>query len=523
MPLDVRLEMLQCNWVPLNEINHTGSANMNKLEMRSSLGMMIATLFLAVLPQTAQAEKSDKDTQANSHTADMAAPGINDADIESALWGLVQKAGAKNDYETYLAQYPNGRYAKLAKARLAKLNKMKCIFPNSGKGAPIWLCGAPVEGVAIGAVGSSTNSELGVDFMKQRAVADAREVITRLHFSSDFLVKASENEDKSADAASQEEISDLPALQPIIDQVSQDGKILKDIIGPDGAMYVYIGLDEAAVLKLKKFAAKQSKKFAETNALLAAMKSGNANDIGRLLPAGAEANAKDENGNTLLAIAAKNGHKAAAELLIARGADINAKGRNGRTPLDYAALNGHKEVAGLLIAKGADINARNDDSNSPLHDAAAKGHMDVAELLAAKGADINARDKDGHTPLYFAAYFERKDIAELLISKGADINAKSKISGKGGYILLHVAAQNGSMDMTGLLIANGADVNAMAEDGQTPLHSAVSNGRKHVVGLLIAKGAKVNAADKAGRTPLAYATDKGDDVLAEMLRQHGGK
>lgn len=519
MPQDVRLEY---NWAPLNEINHTESANMNKLEMRSTLGMMIAIFFLAVLPQTAQAEKSDKDAQTNPQATGIAAPCGNEADIENALWSLVQKAGAKNDYATYLAQYPNGRYARLAKTRLAKLGKLKCLFPNSGKEAPAWLCGAPGEGVAIGAVGSSPNSDTGVDLMKQRAVAHAREAITRQHFA-DFLVKAKENADESADAAEDEDTSDLAALQPIIDQVAQDGRVLKDIIGPDGAMYVYIGLDEAAVLKLKKFAAKQGKKFAEMNALLAAAKSGNADDLGRLLSAGADANAKDASGNTLLVIAAKNGHKALAERLIAKGADINAKGRNGRTPLDYAALNGYMEIAELLIAKGAAVNARSNDGSTPLHGAAAKGHMDLAELLAAKKADINAKDKDGHTPLYFAVYFERKDIAELLIAKGADINAKSKIADKGGYLLLHVAARNGSLDMTDLLIAKGADVNAVAEDGQTPLHSAVSNGRKNVVGLLIAKGAKVNATDKAGRTPLAYATDKGDDVLAEMLRQHGGK
>lgn len=495
---------------------------MNKLEIRRLLGMMAAVISLAVLPQTVQAEKSDKDVQANPQATGIAAPGGNEADIEKALWGLVQKAGAKNDYDTYLAQYPNGRYARLAKARLVKLGKLKCLFPNSGKEAPDWLCGAPGEGVAIGAVGSSPNSDIGVDLMKQRAVADAREAITRQHFA-DFLVKAKESADKPADAADDEETSDLSALQPIIDQVAQDGKILKDIIGPDGAMYVYIGLDEAAVLKLKKFAAKQGKIFAETNALMAAAKSGNADDIGRLLSAGADANAKDESGNTLLVIAAKNGHKALAERLIAKGADINAKGRNGRTPLDYAALNGYKEIAELLIAKGADVNARSNDGSTPLHGAAAKGHMDVAELLVAKRADIKAKDKDGHAPLYFAVYFERKDIAELLIAKGADINAKSKISDKGGYILLHVAARNGSLDMTDLLIAKGADVNAVAEDGQTPLHLAVSNERKNAVGLLLAKGAKVNATDKEGRTPLVYATNKGNEAIAEMLRKQGGK
>ena len=44
-------------------------------------------------------------------------------DQESALWSEVQKGNSVDDYEVYLAQYPNGKYVALAKSRLAKLKE----------------------------------------------------------------------------------------------------------------------------------------------------------------------------------------------------------------------------------------------------------------------------------------------------------------------------------------------------------------------------------------------------------------
>jgi hypothetical protein len=42
-------------------------------------------------------------------------------DSESALWNEVQKGHSKDDYDAYLAQYPKGKYAALAKSRIKKL------------------------------------------------------------------------------------------------------------------------------------------------------------------------------------------------------------------------------------------------------------------------------------------------------------------------------------------------------------------------------------------------------------------
>jgi hypothetical protein len=55
------------------------------------------------------------------HTNAGADPASNREDSENALWDEVQKGNNKDDYSAYLAQYPNGKYAALAKSRINKL------------------------------------------------------------------------------------------------------------------------------------------------------------------------------------------------------------------------------------------------------------------------------------------------------------------------------------------------------------------------------------------------------------------
>jgi ankyrin repeat protein len=72
--------------------------------------------------------------------------------------------------------------------------------------------------------------------------------------------------------------------------------------------------------------------------------------VRRLLDQGADANARDELGQTPLHHAACNDHRDVAELLIRRGAVVTARDNVGRTPLYISAICGHLELNQLLIA-----------------------------------------------------------------------------------------------------------------------------------------------------------------------------
>jgi ankyrin repeat protein len=70
--------------------------------------------------------------------------------------------------------------------------------------------------------------------------------------------------------------------------------------------------------------------------------------------------------------------------LIFAGADVEARGENGIQPLHLAAARGDQALCDLLIARGADPQATMDDGTTPAKLAAARGFATLGEALGAK-------------------------------------------------------------------------------------------------------------------------------------------
>ncbi|MBC8867858.1 MAG: ankyrin repeat domain-containing protein [Planctomycetes bacterium] len=296
---------------------------------------------------------------------------------------------------------------------------------------------------------------------------------------------------------------------------------------------------------------------------------GNVGDLKALLASGADANARDARGVTLLHTAAACGSKAVVEVLIAHGVDVDVKGGAGNTPLHGAILNGRKDLAELLIAHEADVNAKDREGRTPLHLAVIRGFQPIAELLLANGADVNAKTNSGTTPLhsasavfgdlfmvpigmakvllahkadvnakddrgwtplhYCGSFHESREVAELLMAHGAKpdvwvhiaLNDPQKVKGllaEGanvngkdgeGNTLLHAAAGSGVTEVVEVLIAHGADVRAKNKLGDTPLHEVAATEYAEAAKLLIARGAAVDARNKLRHTPLHTAAITG--------------
>jgi ankyrin repeat protein len=90
-------------------------------------------------------------------------------------------------------------------------------------------------------------------------------------------------------------------------------------------------------------------------AVLLAPPLGDAGAVKALLDKGAEANARDPKGNTLLMLTASSDAipVEAVKTLIERGADLNAKNPEGKTALDFAKQRGSNPVIDLLVKAGA--------------------------------------------------------------------------------------------------------------------------------------------------------------------------
>src|SRR5689334_23031172 len=75
----------------------------------------------------------------------------------------------------------------------------------------------------------------------------------------------------------------------------------------------------------------------------------------RLIAAGEPIDARDDDGETALFVAAAFEQRDAVECLLEHGADVRAGNAAGRTPLHGAAEAGKRAAIELLLAYGADI------------------------------------------------------------------------------------------------------------------------------------------------------------------------
>ena len=72
---------------------------------------------------------------------------------------------------------------------------------------------------------------------------------------------------------------------------------------------------------------------------------------------GLPADVRDEQGNTLLMLAAYHGHAGTVAMLLEHGADPDAANHRGQTPLAGAVFKGEDAVVRLLADSGADLDA----------------------------------------------------------------------------------------------------------------------------------------------------------------------
>ena len=160
----------------------------------------------------------------------------------------------------------------------------------------------------------------------------------------------------------------------------------------------------------------------EGRELIDASFAGNVELITKLLAAGADVNAADQNGITPLIAASSSLQKGAVELLLSHAADPSLKTKEGFTASDFL--------------------------NSRLIDASSAGNVELIAKLLAAGADVNATDQNGITPLIAASSSLQKGAVELLLSHAADPSLKTKQ----GFTAYDFAKNQLNDDLASLLI-----------------------------------------------------------------------
>jgi serine/threonine-protein phosphatase 6 regulatory ankyrin repeat subunit B len=235
--------------------------------------------------------------------------------------------------------------------------------------------------------------------------------------------------------------------------------------------------------------------------LAGAVKSRDLKKVNDLLARGADPNALDSEGISVLAHAAARGNLQILQALVEHGADVRARDRNGDTPLLSAVTYPLLDVAVVkfLVEHGADLNAENHGWNV-LRGASYLGNPSVVRFLLDQGVDVNGKDQEGQTALMAVSKSEfwwKPEIPPLWWQPE-----------KPGR---HRAEPQGVMQV---LLDHGAQINAQDEKGRTALMLATA---RPAIKFLVDRGADLNVKNRDGKTALMLAEDQGRrDVAAQL-------
>uniref|UniRef100_A0ACD5W2Q7 Uncharacterized protein n=1 Tax=Avena sativa TaxID=4498 RepID=A0ACD5W2Q7_AVESA len=179
---------------------------------------------------------------------------------------------------------------------------------------------------------------------------------------------------------------------------------------------------------------------------------------------------------TPLEHAVSGGNLPAVRFLLDHGADIHQENEEGATVLHLAAMKGKCDIVKLLLSRGADIEGKS-EQGTPLHFAAVKGHETTVEVLLEHHADVSKIVPSCLlTPLDAAVFASYTPCAKLLIQAGANVNDVNNSLAR--------AASEGLTEIIKCLLEAGADPNRPEECGRMPIELAAVYASREDVELL---------------------------------------
>lgn len=230
----------------------------------------------------------------------------------------------------------------------------------------------------------------------------------------------------------------------------------------------------------------------------------NASDVQAELDAGADVNARDENGSTPIMWSVINSSAATVQALLDAGADVNLHAEMGITALMMAMYTNKQKSFEVLVQAGATV-----DVNFLYIENA--DHVGEPLLLLIGRAQHGV---DGEDNALWAVRW--------LIDAGADVNER----GAYGHTLLHIACgDSGNAEYCRMIInADNVNVDARNDRGETPLIAAITTEQSESVQLLLDAGADVKIKDNSGLDAWDWVGGsgwKGTDIYWTITKASG--
>ncbi|KAI8646547.1 ankyrin repeat-containing domain protein [Parasitella parasitica] len=167
---------------------------------------------------------------------------------------------------------------------------------------------------------------------------------------------------------------------------------------------------------------------------------------------GSDTSVTDEQGNTLVHLAATNNFTTVIPLLISKKVPVDSLNQRGLSPLAIAISFGHLDVALALIDGGADVNGKTRFA-TVLHHAVTWNRLEIVKKLVECECDVNVVNEMEETPLYLAVQQRKIDIVVYLIevAKADPCYMLSNPSNTANLPLLY-AANHGYTEMCKILL-----------------------------------------------------------------------
>jgi len=249
---------------------------------------------------------------------------------------------------------------------------------------------------------------------------------------------------------------------------------------------------------------------------------------------------------TALLMALKEGNVALAEAMLQAGANPHVVCGRGDTALHMAIASRSPEAVACVLDRGVAIDLVDSGDDTPLTLAAACKMYDLVLNLADRGANINTRGNGGKTALLQYLVDRLRDVRtpaaarredregtepelepptditqdaflQQLFDRGADAN----VGDNRDKTALMFAAEEGSESLCRLLLDRGADLYARDSQGLTAFDWAARAGNVPTMTMLLASGAKVDSVDDFGATALFRQMREPDPEIVLFLLQNG--
>lgn len=243
--------------------------------------------------------------------------------------------------------------------------------------------------------------------------------------------------------------------------------------------------------------------------LLDAARVGNVLLVSSFLSAGADPNATDARGRSVLLIAvdstlaAPSAIEEIVRLLLKTGrCDPNVQEQwTKRTALISAADRCQRgpvrALVGIAITK---LDLRDRWGRTALSYAASNGDIETANMLLAGSAKVNACDRSGRTPLWFATHSCKLKAGDRCGP------VQAVLESKGSAQSWEEAVLEGRTDLVSQMINSGGfDIDIQNKESRTALMIAAWYGRRDMVKVLLDGGASSVQKDASGRDSVQYA------------------